>query len=61
MAKETKNPMIIVLILVIISAIFAYFAYSAYEGYRNVDCIGITCNEGEFCQENKCTAIYPRV
>ena len=61
MTKETKNPMIIVLILVIISAIFGYFAYRAYEGYRNIDCIGVTCKEGEFCQENRCTTVYPRV
>ena len=61
MAKGTKNPMILVLILLIISSIFAYFVYRSYEGYRDIDCQGITCKEGEFCQQNTCKPLYPRV
>ena len=29
------------------------------EGFRDLDCKGVTCNEGEFCQENVCRAISP--
>lgn len=24
------------------------------------DCVGVTCPEGSFCQENQCHPIYPR-
>jgi|LauGreDrversion4_2_1035121.scaffolds.fasta_scaffold00183_41 hypothetical protein len=24
------------------------------EGFRNVDCQGVTCPEGQFCQSNQC-------
>lgn len=27
------------------------------EGFRNVDCKGVTCAEGEFCQESVCRPI----
>ena len=35
------------------------YARSFPEGFRDLDCKGITCNEGEFCQENVCRAISP--
>ena len=31
-----------------------HFARSFPEGFRDLDCKGVTCNEGEFCQENVC-------
>lgn len=30
------------------------------EGFRDVDCLGKTCPEGQFCQQNTCHPIYPR-
>jgi len=29
------------------------------EGFRSLDCKGITCEEGQFCQDNVCKAISP--
>ena len=37
------------------------FAPSFPEGFRNVDCKGVTCPEGEFCQENVCRPIAPAI
>ena len=31
------------------------------EGFRNLDCKGVTCSEGEFCQENKCRPVMPAI
>ena len=31
------------------------------EGFRDLDCKGVTCAEGEFCQENKCQSVMPRI
>lgn len=30
------------------------------EGFRNVDCKGISCGEGQFCQDNKCNNVATR-
>jgi len=27
------------------------------EGFRDIDCKGITCREGEFCQDNVCHSV----
>lgn len=37
------------------------FARSFPEGFRNVDCKGVNCAEGEFCQDNVCQPIYPTI
>ena len=31
------------------------------EGFRDLDCKGVNCQEGEFCQENVCRKIYPDI
>jgi hypothetical protein len=31
------------------------------EGFRDQDCKGVTCNEGEFCQQNTCMPVMPAV
>jgi hypothetical protein len=31
------------------------------EGFRDLDCKGVTCKEGEFCQENVCHPKYPAI
>jgi hypothetical protein len=30
------------------------------EGFRDLDCQGLTCGEGEFCQGNKCNKVATR-
>jgi len=35
------------------------YARSFPESFRDLDCKGVTCQEGEFCQENVCRAISP--
>ena len=35
------------------------FVRSFPESFRDLDCKGITCNEGQFCQDNVCRAISP--
>jgi hypothetical protein len=35
-------------------AIRTMFAKSFPEGFRDLDCAGVTCKEGQFCQENVC-------
>jgi hypothetical protein len=34
--------------------------FPSLDGFRNVDCTGITCPEGQFCQSNQCHAIATR-
>jgi hypothetical protein len=55
---------VVILILSIIALfVIKYFIprfYFYYEGFQNVDCIGITCPEGKFCQSNKCVDIATR-
>jgi len=59
MARNSKNPFMLVMILLVVIAILSYSAYTAYEGYRSVDCQGMICLEGEFCQKNTCHPISP--
>ena len=54
----TKSPAALVLVLLVISAVAAYYVYTS-EGFRNVDCKGVTCGEGQFCQSNTCHPLYP--
>lgn len=61
MARSQKDPVGLVLILLIVIAFSTYVAYSMTENFRTADCKGVTCQEGEFCQQNSCKAIYPRV
>lgn len=58
MASRTpKSPFGLVLGLLILVAISTFMTYKYTEAYRSVDCQGITCREGQFCQENKCRNI----
>ena len=59
MARITKSPAVLVFILLVVSAIAAYAVYSGYEGFRSLDCKGVICEEGQFCQSNTCHPIYP--
>jgi hypothetical protein len=35
------------------------YSRSFPEAFRDLDCKGVTCNEGEFCQENVCRPVSP--
>ena len=59
MARRSKVSFPFVVVLVTVLAFFIYTFYKRYEGFRNVDCLGVTCSEGQFCQSNKCHPIYP--
>ena len=58
MARNSKSPIMLVLILVLVIGAFAYYAYNS-EGFQSLDCAGVTCDEGKFCQKNTCHDIYP--
>ena len=57
MARKASNPFGLVLALLVLGAIAAFMSYQYYEAYRNVDCLGVTCPEGQFCQQNRCRNI----
>ena len=58
MARSTKTPIVLIVVLLVVLAALSYYMF---ESYRNVDCAGINCNEGEFCQDNTCHPIYPPI
>ena len=39
----------------------AYTYYMSSESFRNIDCAGVNCKEGEFCEDNTCKALYPPI
>ena len=58
MARSTKTPVVLIVILLVVMAGLSYYMY---ESYRNIDCLGISCKEGEFCQDNTCHNISPPI
>ncbi len=51
-------PMYIFAAVVVALLWFAYGRYTeAYQTFP-MDCAGITCDEGQFCQNNRCTEVY---
>jgi hypothetical protein len=52
---------VVILIIVSLPTIRSMFAPIFPEGFRDVDCKGITCDEGEFCQENVCRPVMPAI
>lgn len=48
---------VLIIVVAFLPMIRRTFARSFPEGFRNLDCKGITCQEGEFCQENVCRPI----
>lgn len=61
-SKKSMNVVGILLGLVVAALVFlpylrGVFAPAFPEGFRNLDCKGITCNEGEFCQDNVCHSV----
>lgn len=51
---------VIVLIIAFMPAIRNAFAPVFPEGFQDIDCKGITCREGEFCQDNVCHSVTAR-
>ncbi len=48
---------VLFVVVAFLPAIRRMFVRSFPEGFRNVDCRGIICAEGEFCQENVCRPV----
>ena len=63
LAKGAYGLGCLVIVLVLAVSVLPWvrktFARSFPEGFRDTDCQGVTCNEGEFCQENVCKRISP--
>ena len=34
--------------------------FPTLDGFRDLDCKGVSCGEGEFCQGNKCNKVATR-
>lgn len=52
---------VLVLVLTVVPLLKSYFPYYFPEGFtssRQPDCVGVTCPEGQFCQQNKCHPVY---
>jgi hypothetical protein len=49
--------LVLFLVVAFLPGIRSTFARSFPEGFRNVDCKGVICREGEFCQENVCRPV----
>ena len=32
-------------------------SFPSVSGFANPDCVGVTCGEGQFCQNNKCQSV----
>lgn len=47
----------VVTLLYFLKGMFPQF----YDGFRDVNCYGVKCAEGQFCQENVCRNINPPV
>jgi hypothetical protein len=58
MSRNFKSPVVLVVLLLALIAGLAYFVMNN-EGFRGTDCVGVTCEEGQFCQQNTCHPIYP--
>jgi hypothetical protein len=51
----------LVAVVALLPMVRSMFAPVFPEGFRDLDCKGVTCKEGEFCQENVCHRIYPEI
>ena len=49
----------LVLVVAFLPAIRNAFAPLFPEGFRDLDCKGVTCEEGEFCEDNVCRPVAP--
>ncbi len=61
-SKTLASPVGILLIVVVAFLVLLPYIRNVFapvfpEGFRNVDCRGVTCQEGEFCQDNVCHTV----
>ena len=61
MARSSKTPIILILFLLIVIGYVSYTFYISNDGFRNIDCAGVNCKEGEFCENNTCKALSPPI
>jgi hypothetical protein len=52
---------VVVLFVVFLPNLRNTFAPMFPEGFRDIDCKGVNCQEGEFCQQNTCHKISPSI
>ena len=52
---------VLLLAIAVLPWIRRNYARSFPEAFRDLDCKGVTCDEGQFCQENVCRAISPPI
>ena len=45
--------------ILLLIALVKYMLPGAIDGFRDVSCYGVSCAEGEFCQDNVCRKINP--
>lgn len=57
--SDAVGPLLLIVVLVLVGLPYLrnMFAPAFPEGFRNVDCKGVTCDEGEFCQNNVCHSV----
>ena len=48
---------VLVLVVTLLPVIRNAFAPLFPEGFRSLDCKGVVCEEGQFCQENVCRPV----
>lgn len=64
-SKGSMGLLGLVAFLVVVVAVLPWlrnmFAPVFPEGFRDLDCKGVTCHEGEFCQDNVCHKKYPAI
>jgi len=49
--------MLLAVLLGVVAVTMFFFNSSQFEGFRSLDCKGVTCEEGQFCQDNVCKNI----
>jgi len=50
---------VLLAVLVVVPLLKNLFpAVFPYEGFRDVECAGVNCPEGQFCQQNKCIPTF---
>jgi len=54
-----KNTMCVLGLLIVAAVLWVMFgkSVSPFQTFP-MDCKGITCDEGQFCQNNKCQNVY---
>jgi hypothetical protein len=61
-ASATLISLVIIFVLVVVALPWLRNNFGQYfpEGFQDrPDCQGMTCREGQFCQQNKCQDISP--